>query len=288
MSLFSRVYEHLLPKARTFFFWASDTSLRAFFEGLAGLPEDARTFFDDRLDDAFPPTTSQLDLFEDQFGLSAAGLTDTERRDRLASAWLAVGGQSPRYLQDSVRASGFDIYIHQWWETPVSGAPVARDPNEFLADSDEAIVLWACEDASTSEALCGEDGSNLTPPFDHPVECGAAEDSPLGYALVNKIRTVDTVTLGCGDSELACSDRGVSEDPGGNFAYCAQVLSIDFGKIKYLIPSDPDRWRYFLYFGAQLFPNHARVSANRKDEFEDLLLKLCPGQQWLGILVDYT
>lgn len=54
------------------------------------------------------------------------------------------------------------------------------------------------------------------------------------------------------------------------------------------IPSDPDKWRYFLYWGAATFPNKAQIPAARRLEFERLLLKLCPTRQWLVTLVDYV
>jgi hypothetical protein len=40
--------------------------------------------------------------------------------------------------------------------------------------------------------------------------------------------------------------------------------------------------------GGETYPNLAQVAANRRDEFEDLLLKLCPAQLWIGVLVGYS
>ena len=288
MTLFERVFEHLLPRAKVFAFGWADSYTRKFFEGLSGLPTTARAFFDTVLDTWRPAFTTQLPLWENQFALSDSGLSEGDRRLRLDAAWAASGGQSPRYLQDSMQAAGFDVYIHPWWEVPVSGSPVARDPRTWLTDSEGPVMAWACEDDASTDARCGEDGSNLAGPYANlAVECGQIF-TPIGYVLVNKIRTVTTVTLGCGDPELECSDRGVDEDPIPNFAFCAQPLSIDAGEVSYPIPDDPDRWRHFLYFGGQTFPSQATVSALRKNEFEDLLLKLCPGQLWLGVLVNYV
>jgi len=55
-----------------------------------------------------------------------------------------------------------------------------------------------------------------------------------------------------------------------------------------IIPSDPDRWPYFLYIGGETFPDLATVPETRKNEFETLCLKICPAQQWLALLIDYT
>ena len=288
-NIFTRIYQHLLPRARTFFFWQDSTTqrfksqLRQFFEGLSGLPGDARSFLDDRWDDVRPTTTTQLDEWEEQFALPNSGLSEAQRRTRLDAAWEAVGGQSPRYLQDIVQASGFDVFVHDWWELPVVGAPVARDPREFLTAGGPQLAVLCGE----PEALCGEDGSATSPPIVAPVVCGQTND-PLGYQLVNKIRTSETLFLGCGDPEMLCSDRGPEQDPVENFAFAGQPLSITFGEVAYPLPDDPDRWRFFLYFGAETFPDQAQVAGLRRDEFEDLILKLSPGQEWLGVLVDYV
>jgi hypothetical protein len=53
------------------------------------------------------------------------------------------------------------------------------------------------------------------------------------------------------------------------------------------VPSDPDRWPYFLYWGAETFPETAFIPEDRRREFERLLLRLNPAQQWLVTLVDY-
>jgi hypothetical protein len=56
----------------------------------------------------------------------------------------------------------------------------------------------------------------------------------------------------------------------------------------YSVPNDPTLWPYFLYIGGEAFPATASIPAARRDEFETLCLKICPLQQWLGILVEYT
>lgn len=275
MSLFSRVYQRLLPRARAFFFWQSGSQLRQFFEGLAGLPADARAFVDQMWSITRPAETDQLPGWEEEFALPDSGLTEADRRTRLAAAWAATGGQSPRYLQDVVQSNGFNVFVHEWWALPVLGGdPTPRNPNTFLSDSDGPALISLCGEA---DVRCGEEDAR----------CGQTAD-PLGYLLVNKIRTSVTQVLGCGDTELACSDKDPFEDPVQNFAFCGQPLSTIFGAVPYAIPSDPDLWRYFTYWGGQTFPDQGAVDPLRRDEFEDLLLKLNPGQQWLGVLVDYT
>ena len=54
---------------------------------------------------------------------------------------------------------------------------------------------------------------------------------------------------------------------------------------EYVVPSDPAKWPYFLYIGAEVFGEMAQVESKRRNEFEALCLKTCPAQQWQGILV---
>lgn len=54
------------------------------------------------------------------------------------------------------------------------------------------------------------------------------------------------------------------------------------------VPDDPAFWPYFLYWGAENFPDRAEVAKSRRTEVERLLLKLCPSQQWLVTLIDYV
>lgn len=55
-----------------------------------------------------------------------------------------------------------------------------------------------------------------------------------------------------------------------------------------LIPEDADVWPYFVYVGAETFGDDATVDASRRQEFETLLLKLCPAHVWIVTLVDYV
>jgi hypothetical protein len=61
-----------------------------------------------------------------------------------------------------------------------------------------------------------------------------------------------------------------------------------FALREYLIPNDVTKFPFFLYIGGQTFPENAAVQQSRRDEFEDLCLKICPTEQWLGILVTYS
>jgi hypothetical protein len=54
------------------------------------------------------------------------------------------------------------------------------------------------------------------------------------------------------------------------------------------VPDDPDFWPYFIYIGGETFPDMATVPNARRLEFERLVQKLKPSQQWIVLLIDYT
>lgn len=128
--LFSRIIRHLLPRARAWRAFAG-SMLRRLIDGLSGVGSDAREFVDDVYGDGFPGTTRTLDRWEAQFGLTPGDLSIGERRARLDSAWKAVGGQSPRYIQDVLQGAGFDVWIYEWW-VPESSPVEARDPRAYV------------------------------------------------------------------------------------------------------------------------------------------------------------
>lgn len=110
------LFKHLLPKAIA---WniTIDKQLRQFFDGLVTpVIEDAVEWFDLIWLDMFPQTTRQLTQWEQQFGVFKLDLTEQERRDRLDALWAAQGAQDPRYIEDTLQAAGFDVYVHEYWE----------------------------------------------------------------------------------------------------------------------------------------------------------------------------
>lgn len=243
------IFKHLLPRARAWTLIPAKT-LRAFFQGLANALADVRSFIDDVYDDLDPQRTRQLATWEAQFALPDAFLTEAQRRDRLAGVWAATGGQSPQYLQDTLRAAGFDVYVHEWWAPgtlhPAGGsvngdeAPTARNPFLYLNNGTTPVYLM-CD--GQADALDGGveafDGNTNTLP---------------GYALANRVWADHT---------------GV-------------------GFKSYSIPADPTKYPYFLYIGGANFPDQALVPEARRTEFEALCLKYRPTQNWLGMLITYT
>lgn len=270
---FLRLYQHLLPDGRA---WRTtiDKRLRQFFQGLADTPSDVKDAADSVWLDLLPESTTELSEWERQFGLPSTVLTEEQRRERLAATWKAlIGGQAPRYIQDTLRANGFDVYVHEWWEpsTPPTpgnfGNPTPRNPLMWLRREFTGVsLLVECGEAL---AACGEAFA----------EAGNSLN-PRGYPLVNKIfETRPDVLPLCGE---LVAEAGEADALCGNFTEFKDFLK------EYIVPNDPTKWPYFLYIGGETFGDIANVPPNRKDEFEALCLKICPTQQWLGILVEYT
>lgn len=272
---FLDVFKHLLPSGKA---WniTIDKNLKQFFEGLSiGVGDSVKLFFDEVFEDAFPQTTRELESWETQFGLPASGLTEQQRRDRLEAAWKAKGGQDPTYIQETLQAAGFDVYVHEWWvpgsEPAVGslGTAIARDPFLYLNDNITPLRFASLDggaDMQDGDLAVAMDGQTL---------------QPSGYPLVNKIYTYDPDYI---------SDGAVDMYDAGQYAMDGAVtgLSQVYNLKQYVMTADPDFYPYYLYIGGQTFPDHATVPGARQNEFETLCLKICPAQQWLGILVDYS
>jgi len=266
------IFRHLLPRSAA---WSIiiDKMLTKFFNGLNF--EFIKTYLDLMWLDIFPDTTRELATWEDQFAIPTGNFTEAERRARLDASWKFLGGQDPRYIQDALQANGFDVFVHEWWE-PGMEPPLGvhrcvtpRNPFDYLRETNgppiyTALLGETLMQLGETEALLG----NTT--------------NPTGYPLVNKIIDNDlpqvsyTTVLGEPLTQL-----------GEPSALLGQGTAVAQFK-NYTIPTDADRWNYFLYIGGETFPENASVDASRRDEFEDLCLKICPAQQWLGILVNYT
>ena len=270
---FLKLFQHLLPDGRA---WRTTINkrLRQFFQGLTVIPDGVKQAADSIWEDLLPETTDELTEWERQFGLPGNVTGEADRRARLVATWRAlVGGQSPRYIQDTLQAAGFDVYVHEWWEPstpPTPGAPgnpTPRNPLMWLRREFTGVDLRV--DCGEPLAQCGEafaqSGNSL---------------NPLGYPLVNKItQTVPDVFTLCGESAMGAGEPT---------ALCGNFLGYKEQLKEYIVPNDPTKWPYFLYIGGKTFGTLAQVTPKRRDEFEALCLKICPAQQWLGVLVEYN
>ena len=268
-----RILQHLLPRGRA---WSItvDKKLRQWLTGLVAHFEDVKTFADNAYLDFFAQTTRKLDLWEEQKGLRAANLTEQERRDRLAARWKALGGQDPDYIQTTLQNTGFNVYVHEWWVPgalhPAGGQvngdepPVARNPYTYLYDGVSAdATLGDGHDNALDGFTTFQDGNDT---------------NPIGYLMVNKVLEPLSTTIG--DGHDAAYDGGDLMADG--------AFTLAFVRKLYQLTATADEYPFFIYIGAESFPDTATVPANRRDEFEDLILSLCPLEQWVGMLVQYT
>ena len=266
------IFKHLLPNALA---WriTVDKKLRQFFEGLTDLAIDSKEYIDNIWLDIFPQTTREISAWEKQFGLRVASITAQERRDRLEATWKAHGAQDPYYIKKTLYENGFKIFVHEWWEpgseppTGLKGCAVARNPLIHLRV--ESIVSGIFVACGEPQAQCGE-----------PFALAGNSLEPLGYPLVNKIvKTVPDYIALAGENIAQC---GEPDALAGNYIGYIEIPQI------YIIPNDPDKWPYFLYIGGEIFGELADVPSPRRNEFEALCLKICPAQQWLGMLIKYN
>lgn len=260
---FLRIMQHLLPNARAWRLEA-DKRLRQFFEGISGAGGGARTFVDDVYTDLDPMRTRELDAWEQQFGMTRGGLSEARRRSRLAAVWQATGGQSPRYLQETLQGAGFNVFVHDWWE-PGTNPPEVRSPLTLLAGGGVLVQV----DAGDTESEAGE-------PF---AEAGNFI-GVRGYALVNNLQeSGPAYTVLCGEPAAQCGEPR---------AQCGESNGFAITERQYILPTDAAKWRYFIYIGGEEFGTVATVPAARREEFETLCLSICPAHMWLGILVEYS
>ena len=267
--------QHLLPNARA---WniTVDKPLRRFMQGLSTIGSDAKDFTDSVYDDISPATTRELDAWENHFALPpVAGFTEAQRRDRLDGRWKALGDQDPRYLQDTLQAAGFDLYIHEWWTPGDEPAPnvkacvTPRDPRLYLRLEYTSLSVIFNAACGIDTTCCGHEEAycyNVT--------------EPLGYPLVNKLlRTVPKWEAMCLIDTACCAHKE---------AYCGNFSGYKNVPRNYTVPDDPAKWPYFIYLGGATFPDVVEIPTTRRDELETLVLTVCPAHLWVGMLVTYN
>ena len=243
----------LLPRGKA---WrmSQDKHSRRFLRALMLPLESVRDFAGKIWFNLFPAgSLYSLPSWEKQFNLPATNLTGDERRSRLDGAWKAQGDQDPTYLQDSLQAQGFPVFVHPWWNDTPHGVPEAKDPRDYL--------LPEFGGTDTDGFLLGNQvyQSSLVGPF---AQCGEA-------------------LMQCGEDFAQC----------GNFGdFSTEVIGQ-----QYVGPTciNPDGEEYFthpfyLYIGGETFPDTVDIPADRRSEFERLIIRLVPGQHFKVLRVRYT
>ena len=223
------LFKHLLPKGRAWALLAGKT-ITKFFDALKVIIEDARGYFDTVYDSRFPAFTDSISEWLSEFNLISSGDEAIDRQS-LAGAWRLNEYQSPKVIQDTLQAAGFDLYVYEWW-LDGSNPPIPKNPFQYLGGS-----IFYTTRCGGSSARCGNPEAR----------CGNGDEAN-GDVLVNK--------------------TGLP-----------QVN---------IIPQDQDKWPYFMYIGSANFPVQADIPAARKNELETLLLKICPSEQWIGLMINFV
>ncbi len=269
-----KIFKHLLPDSPI---WnlVIDRAYRKFIKGLSNGFDDTRNYLASIYTDLLPALTRELPEWEKTFGLPNNG-TEQIRRQRLDAAWKALGGQSPRYIQDVLQAAGFDVYVHEWWK-PIPGRPQGGSINGDVVPQVCNPVTYLDDGVNVSVM---QDGGSFSQDGNvDSMDDSKGEDKP-GYPLVNKIYLNNR-------TEFYLSDGSINMQE-GHWQAMDGLVDNDQQRKLYDIPTDPAFWPYFLYIGGENFPDVADVPLDRKEEFEDLCLKICPAQQWLGLLINYV
>ena len=258
-------YKHLLPRARA---WkiTIDKQLRQLFQGLSDEPSDIQDYQDDVWLDYRPADTTKLEQWEDQFALLPSDATEQARRDALDAAWKETGGQSPRYLQDTVRAAGFDVFIYESFVRE-NGSCVFRSPWLYVDDG-------RSPDYIISDGIMGE------PTFQ------AGEALSLMEYFFNNGPVVFLIQ--CGEPEAQCGEPNAQA---GQFRRLGTLLTeaLPAGAE---IPAEgsPELWPFIIYWAGAPFmdePTTAIIDKDRETEFKTLVARLCPAQNWISIQADY-
>lgn len=290
-----RLFQHLLPNGRA---WrlTVDKALRRFFVGLCGLPEGVRDDADQQLwADLDPDTTARLGEWEWQFGLPATAASEADRRLRLRGEWRAlVGGQSPSYLQNTLRAAGFDVYVHDWWQLPFAiYAAECGDPavecGEPSAECGAVIerrqgrtAVYVAESGDPSIA-CGEPAAECGGILDYIYTGRPIPRNP--FEVLTDGATFTGYYLSCGAESAVCG--GDQAIVGASASASGRLLVNKGPDVVYNIPTAEDDWRRIVYVGGPEWGQTASVPGDRRDEFEALILKTFPIHRWIGLIVEY-
>lgn len=169
---------HLLPRGRA---WRMvvDRALRRYLKGIADYADTVRLFIDEVRDDLDPALTRDLNEWEQEFGIGAAGTVD-QRRARLQGSWSDGRGQSPAALQDQVREADFDVCIHSWW-TDDTSPRTAYDPRNVA----QAPLVGTVQCSVLSDQPQCHDGAAATADWPQP-QCNAFLANDPKY-LVNSL-----------------------------------------------------------------------------------------------------
>jgi hypothetical protein len=110
---FTKIFRMLLPKGSA---WNINLSVqfKDVISAFMNIATEIKNLSQQTKNDVFPDTTTQIPLWEQQFNLPIAdGLTEQQRRDRIATQWRTQGGQSVSYMNSVIASLGIDAVIYE-------------------------------------------------------------------------------------------------------------------------------------------------------------------------------
>jgi len=243
---------HLLPRGRAWTMVVDRMAVR-WLKALAPIFQSLRDYVDRMWRDNFPADTRYLESWERQWALEPGTLTVAERRARLDAVWKAIGGQSPAYITTTLQNAGFPVFTHEWWVDTPHGVPSPRDPRDY--------ILPEFGGTDVDGFLLGNQlyQTGLEGPF-----------SMAG-----------TVIMHAGDPKALAGYFGAFVTELIGTFYCGPFHTRSDGLNYFTHP-------YYMYIGGEVFPNTVDIPATRRQEFERLVLSICPGHLWKVLRVRYV
>lgn len=255
------VYNDLTPPGMDI---KHDADLDLLLNGMADNKEVIREFLKDLAFVRNPFKTPYLSDLEKEFGLSTRNnLSIPVRQNRLAVRVYERGGKGSKdNLQEALDTAGFNVQVHE-------NSP-AVDPDIFLAQ-DFQITAGDPTNAYAGdpEAYCGQVGGFLL------VNGPIYDQSPLYLSE-------------CGD---------VNAYAGDPLAYCGYYLELRRIPLEYEVPMESGDWPFVFFVGGDATRNIAgeltdielaEVPIERREEFENIILRFKPLHSWAGLIVIYT
>jgi len=204
-----------------------------------------------------------LSDLEREYGIvTKTNISVETRRMQLAAKIYERGGTgSPDDLENALRDAGFDVYVHP--NDP------AVDPAIFLNQNFQVTI-----------------GDPLNAYIGDP---GAYFGRVGGYLLVNG----PIVTRRIGYLSIGDPINAYIGDPAASIGY---FLGTAAEEKEYNIPTDPDTWPFIFFVGGPaargglgqlVIIQRAEIPAERKSEFEAIILQYKPIFTWAGIIVTY-
>jgi hypothetical protein len=229
-----------------------------------------------------------LRIFQHLLPTGEAWRTTVDKALRRFFAGLAPAGEDAREFIDLVHLDLFPDTTRQLaeWERQFGLAPAAN-----ALEVSRRAALAAEWQATGGQSPGYIQGVLRTAGFDVYVHEWWVPPSGAPWFTRDPRDYTETPLFGtiqCGEDDAICGEAG---------AICNRDLANEPGYFDNLdlsnrapaaIPSDPDFWPYFFYVGAETFPEVALIDVGRRGEFERLIQKIKPAQQWVVTLISYT